>query len=325
MIVDLPDTTTSSISKTLVKIREEGGAVALGRVLTLVISTELGHEEEAIEAANDASREHPMRVIVISTTRGPLVPKDDPRLDAQIRVGGDAGASEVIVLKAYGDTASDEEGLVTGLLLPDAPVVAWWPGDAPDVVSQSPLGRIATRRITDAAAQRDPQGFLSNLTRTYCPGDTDFSWTRLTLWRAQLAAVLDQPPYESIKGIEVHGSADSPSTSLLAAWLQEALGVPARHELVTPAHGSSGIQGVRLHRTSGVIELERVSGSIVTLVQPNQPTHDISLPRRSLRDCLAEELRRLDPDELFGEVIVGSLGKLDKPTHTASIATRPHA
>jgi len=325
MIVDLPDTTTSNISKTLVKIREEGGAVALGRVLTLVISTELGHEEEAIEAANDASREHPMRVIVISTTREALVPKEDPRLDAQIRVGGDAGASEVIVLKAYGDTASDEEGLVTGLLLPDAPVVAWWPGDAPDVVSQSPLGRIATRRITDAAAQRDPQGFLANLSRTYSPGDTDFSWTRLTLWRAQLAAVLDQPPYESISGIEVHGSADSPSTSLLAAWLQEALGVPARHELVTPAHGSSGIQGVRLRRASGTVELERVSGSLVTLVQPNQPTHDISLPRRSLRDCLAEELRRLDPDELFGEVIVEGLGKLDEPTHTAPIAVRPHA
>ncbi|MDQ0000833.1 OpcA/G6PD domain-containing protein, partial [Pseudarthrobacter sulfonivorans] len=29
----------------------------------------------------------------------------------------------------------------------------------------------------------------------------------------------------------------------------------------------------------------------------------ISLPRRSLKDCLAEELRRLDPDEVFGEVI----------------------
>ena len=30
MIVDLPDTTTSALSKALVKIREEGGAVALG-------------------------------------------------------------------------------------------------------------------------------------------------------------------------------------------------------------------------------------------------------------------------------------------------------
>ena len=70
MIVDLPNTTTSRISKALVRIREEGGAVALGRVLTLVISTELGHEEAAIEAANDASREHPMRVIVLSGAAG---------------------------------------------------------------------------------------------------------------------------------------------------------------------------------------------------------------------------------------------------------------
>lgn len=319
MIVDLPNTTTSNISKTLVKIREEGGAVALGRVLTLVISTVLGHEEEAIEAANDASREHPMRVIVISTGTDTPTRKDEPRLDAQIRVGGDAGASEVIVLKAYGDTATDEEGLVTGLLLPDAPVVAWWPGEAPAIVSESPLGRIAQRRITDAAAQTDPRGFLNHLSETYAPGDTDFSWTRLTLWRAQLAAVLDQPPYEPITSVEVHGAPDSPSTGLLAAWLQMQLEVPARHELITPLHGSSGIQGVKLHRESGVIELERTNTNIVTLVQPNQPTHDISLVRRSLRDCLAEELRRLDPDELFGDVIQNGLQRLDAPTVTGSI------
>jgi glucose-6-phosphate dehydrogenase assembly protein OpcA len=314
MIVDLPDTTTSQISKSLVKIREEGGAVALGRVLTLVISTALGHEEEAIEAANDASREHPMRVIVISTDTEPDREQDTARLDAQIRVGGDAGASEVIVLRAYGDTASDEEGLVTGLLLPDAPVVAWWPGEAPPVAAESALGRISQRRITDAAAQSDPREFLNHLAATYQPGDTDFSWTRLTLWRAQLAAVLDQPPYEPITQAEVHGASDSPSTSLLAAWLQLQLQVEVRLELLLPSAASSGIQGVKLHRASGVIELERTHVSIATLTQPNQPVHDISLPRRNLRDCLAEELRRLDPDDLFGAVIQKGLGQLGQPS-----------
>ena len=94
MIIELPDTTVSKISRALVNVREEGGAVALGRVLTLLIVTRHGAEEEVIEAANDASREHPMRVIVV------MVGDEDaePRLDAQIRVGGDAGASEVIVL-----------------------------------------------------------------------------------------------------------------------------------------------------------------------------------------------------------------------------------
>jgi glucose-6-phosphate dehydrogenase assembly protein OpcA len=314
MIIELPDTTTSQISKTLVKIREEGGAVALGRVLTLIISTKLGEEEEAIEAANDASREHPMRVIVVSTS-GDSHNHSEARLDAQIRVGGDAGASEVIVVRAYGDTASDKEGLVTGLLLPDAPVVVWWPGDGPHNASQSALGRIAQRRITDAAAASNPLAALEHIAKTYAPGDTDFAWTRLTLWRAQLAAVLDQPPFESITSVEVDGSVDSPSTVLLAAWLQEQLQVEVELTMSNRSTGSSGIHGVRLHRASGTIELERAIPNIATLKQPGQPTHDISLPRRSLRDCLAEELRRLDPDWLFGEVIRDGVAQLEKTAH----------
>ncbi|WP_210505635.1 glucose-6-phosphate dehydrogenase assembly protein OpcA [Naasia sp. SYSU D00057] len=328
MIVDLPNTTTAGVSKALVKIREEGGAVALGRVLTLVIAAESGREEEAIEAANDASREHPMRVIVISHDEDS---RSDtaPRVDGQIRVGGDAGASEVVVLRAFGEAASHEETLVTGLLLPDAPVVAWWPGVAPDVVSQSPIGRIATRRITDASTQPNPLGFLNHLSSTYAPGDTDFAWTRLTLWRAQLAAVLDQPPYEPVIGVEVHGAEDSPSTALLAAWLGLQLEVPVSHEVSIRATGSSGIHAVRLVRRSGIIELDRPEGNIATLEQPGKPTHDVSLPRRSLRDCLAEELRRLGPDDLYGDVIRRGLPRLRGPVHVdaepigagASVAT----
>ncbi|MCU1416282.1 MAG: opcA [Schumannella sp.] len=312
MIVDLPDTTTSAISKSLVKIREENGVVALGRVLTLVIATPLGEEEEAIEAANDASREHPMRVIVLSKHPDGRQ-REAARLDAEIRVGGDAGASEVIVLRAYGDTAADEEGLVTSLLLPDAPVVVWWPRNHPQSPRNSPLGRIATRRITDAASADNPLQALESLGAHYSPGDTDFAWTRLTLWRAQLAAVLDQPPYEPVTGVQVSGSSDSPSTELLAAWLQQQLEVRVVLDITDPVDGVSGIHGVRLERASGPIILERLIPNVATLLQPNQPDHDISLPRRNLRDCLAEELRRLDPDDLFGEVVQNGLGALSAP------------
>jgi len=314
MIVDLPDTTTSALSKALVKIREEGGAVALGRVLTLVIVTDLGEEEEAIEAANDASREHPMRVIVLSRAAEPG--DEDARLDGQIRVGGDAGASEVVVLRAHGAAASDEQGLVTSLLLPDAPVVVWWPGEAPEVPSASALGRMAQRRITDAAEHADPVEALAALGRNYRPGDTDFAWTRLTLWRAQLAAVLDQPPYEPVERIRVSGAADSPSTELLGAWLRLQLDAPVELE-VSAATGTGGIHGVIMQRASGEIRLERTQQGVATLEQPGQPTHDISLPRRSLRDCLAEELRRLDPDDLFGEVVQKGLALLETPVARA--------
>lgn len=305
MIVELPDTTTSQVSKTLVKIREEGGAVALGRVLTLIIATAPGVAEEAIEAANDASREHPMRVIVVSSD--PSEADAPARLDAEIRVGGDAGASEVIVLRACGDAARDEESLIMGLLLPDAPVVTWWPGAAPASPGTSPLGRIAQRRITDASAQPDPQAALDVLRANYLPGDADFAWTRLTLWRAQLAAVLDQPPYTPVTAVHVTGAIDSPSTTLLAAWLHMQLGASTGYDLTPLDDGSHGIHGVVLDREPGPIELVRDVPGVATLRQPNQPVHDVALPRRSLRDCLADELRRLDPDELYGEVITDGL------------------
>jgi glucose-6-phosphate dehydrogenase assembly protein OpcA len=256
---------------------------------------------------------------VLSKNPDPSV-KEEPRLDAQIRVGGDAGASEVILLRAYGDTASDEDGLVTSLLLPDAPVVVWWPTHGPSEPSTSPLGKIAQRRITDAASAANPVQALKDLGMHYAPGDTDFAWTRLTLWRAQLAAVLDQPPFEPIDAVTVSGSSDSPSTELLAAWLQLALGVRVDMEITSPVHGSSGIHGVRLERASGSVELERVTPGVATLVQPNQPTHDISLPRRNLRDCLAEELRRLDPDDLFGEVVQRGVAQLAAPAPRRSKA-----
>lgn len=310
MIFDMPDTTTALVSKSLVSIREEGGAVALGRVLTLVISTAPGQEEEAIAAANEASREHPMRVIVLS------IPGESShitnRLDAEIRVGGDAGASEVIVLRAYGDVGSDERSLVTGLLLPDTPIVAWWPKDAPPVVSQSALGNMAQCRITDSAGSSNPMNRLGELSKTYAPGDADFAWTRITPWRTQLAAVLDQPPHDPITAITVTMSANSPSGQLLAAWLSLRLGVSVSIELTHHVPDDGSIHRVALARVDGDIILTQRNDKVARLEQPGQPTHDVSLSRRSLRDCLAEELRRLDPDVVYGDVVTRGLTFVSK-------------
>ncbi len=126
MIVDLPSTTTSAISKKLVRLRQDVGAMALSRVLTLVVVVDEQHAERAIEVANDASHQHPCRIIAVATGNKRGV----SRLDAQIRVGGDAGASEVVVLRLYGPLTRHGRSVVIPLLLPDSPVVAWWPTDA---------------------------------------------------------------------------------------------------------------------------------------------------------------------------------------------------
>ena len=67
---------------------------------------------------------------------------------------------------------------------------------------------------------------------------------------------------------------------------------------------------VRLERRSGDIVLDRPDGKTAALRQPEQPEHRIALPIRQLRECLAEELRRLDPDEVYAETLVNGLPRV---------------
>src|SRR3954464_10453100 len=66
MIVDLPGTTTNDINKKIIGLREEGGAITLSRVLTLVISLDSDDLlEDSIEAANFASGEPGTAMLVL--------------------------------------------------------------------------------------------------------------------------------------------------------------------------------------------------------------------------------------------------------------------
>ena len=300
MIIDLPETSTSAVAKKLVQLRNEVGAMALGRVLTLVIVVGPDDAEDVIEIATEASRQHPCRILVMisSSKRGAS------RIDAQIRIGGDAGASEVVVLRLFGPLAGHAPSVVTPLLLPDSPVVAWWPRQAPSDLSQDPIALLAARRITDAAEASRPRKALTQRAEHYRPGDTDLAWTRVTLWRGLLAAALDGPPYEPVLSASVSGAPDSPSTDLLAAWLAHALRVEVTR-VNTPE--GSGIRSVRLERHSGPIELVRPGDFVATMTQPGQPERRISLRRRRDAECLADELRRLDPDDIYDEVLRSGL------------------
>lgn len=303
MIIELPDTTTRDINRRLVEERDEGGAVALGRVLTLVIDAGAHDPEEAIDAANEASREHPCRIIVLSTIDG----RGDAHLAAQIRLGGDAGASEVIVLWPAGELRDHLDSLVTPLLLPDAPIVVWWPFDVPANPSQDQVGRMGVRRITDTTQCATPKATLRRLATTYTEGDTDLAWTRATLWRGLIAATLDQPPFEPVHRAVVTGEATHPSMDLMAAWLAWALRCPVE---IVRVQGAPAITEVRLSRASGDIVLDRPDGKTAELHQPGRPSHRIALPIRQLKECLVEELRRLDPDEVYGDVLTKGLAKV---------------
>lgn len=307
MIVDLPGTTTAALNKYLVKLRHDIGAMTLGRVLTMVIVVNESESEEAIEGANDASRQHPCRIIALISGEK----NGASRLDAQIRVGGDAGASEVVVLRLYGALASHGDSVLVPLLLPDSPVVAWWPNDAPLNVAESTIGQMAHRRITDAAEASDPRAEMKRRADNYQPGDTDLAWTRITLWRGLLAAALDQPPYEPVLEADVAGASDSPSADLMAGWLAQALQCPVSRTRTPPG---TGVTSVRLTRPSGDTDLLRPDGAVATLSPPGQPVRRISLARRDLAECLADELHRLDPDEVYARTLTHGLAMIERPT-----------
>jgi glucose-6-phosphate dehydrogenase assembly protein OpcA len=294
----MPDTTVTSVSKKLVQLRDSAGVVALGRVLTLIIETEFGEIETAVAAANGASRLHPARIIVLASE-----PKGGARLarlDAQIRVGGDAGASEVVVLRAYGAAASNPESLVTGLLLPDAPVVSWWPSGGPENPVATPFGQISQRRITDSA--RHSPSFLKKLAKNYQPGDGDMAWTRLTLWRSQLAALFERHLNRTVTAVEVMGGSKSPSADLLAAWLTLRLGVSCE---ITRKHNGKqihGVAGVKITFEDGFLSIMR-SSELAKIKQTGAPNSQVLLPRRSNQDCLIEDMRYLGEDFSYGEVL----------------------
>ncbi|RSX49592.1 glucose-6-phosphate dehydrogenase assembly protein OpcA [Bifidobacterium castoris] len=305
MIITMRDTETNEISNKIDELHEERGEVALGRVLTLLIVTDEDHLEHTLALANDASRDHPCRVIAIAPSSRRMTESEEDRtyLDAEVRIGADAGAGEIIVLRPRGGLIHHLDTLVTPLLVPDAPIVAWWPTEAPANPSKDLVGAMAQSRITDAMRSANPMRTVEDLRRNRSPKNVDMSWTRLTRWRALLAAMLDQPPHMRITAANVVGEADYLPKDLLAAWLAVSLDIPVSIETDAEA---TAICAVSLTREDGgVLSLVRCHDhdDIVTISVPGQSPQTIPLPMRSLGDCLSEELGRLYPDEIYAKVI----------------------
>jgi glucose-6-phosphate dehydrogenase assembly protein OpcA len=315
MTVHLENTNAGAIALGIAAERFVQGSSAVGRVLTLIIVADEAEQSDATRAAVRASREHPCRILVAIPRPG----RSAPRLDAAITVGGSDGLGEVVELRLRGPLAHHTESVLVPLLVPDAPVVVWWPGKAPDVPAEDPVGALGRRRITDCASAARPLAALEKKRTSHRDGDTDLAWTRLTPWRALLAAGLDQP-YDKITGGEVHAQQGNASGALLAAWLQSCLGVP-----FTLRHSRGpGVTMVRLRTRNGDITVARHDGLVACVSRPGFPDREAALPRRTLEELIAEELRRLDPDEILSETldVLGEITPAGAATRRRRAATK---
>ncbi|MEU0570958.1 glucose-6-phosphate dehydrogenase assembly protein OpcA [Nonomuraea sp. NPDC005983] len=299
----LTDTTAGKISAQLTLLRHQMGAPAIGMVLTLVVVCDERDQYDSLRAATEAAREHPSRILVVIKRE----PDETNRLDAELRIGENT-PGEVVVLRLYGELTDHADSVVSPLLLPDTPVVAWWPGTAPAVPSKDPIGKLCLRRITDA---KDSDGggiaALAARAKGYAPGDTDLAWARLTPWRSLLAAAFDQPVGKVRRGV-VEAATAHPSAPLLAAWLSERLGAQIK---VADSSGP-GLTSVRLATSDGDLMVSRSDARLAKLSRPGQPDRNVALARRQTSELLAEELRRLDSDEIY-EAALKRLARTYKP------------
>ncbi|AOH46278.1 OpcA protein [Propionibacterium sp. NM47_B9-13] len=291
MIVTLSDTTASTIGAAIVEARRTVGSGS-GLVHTLICICDSSHFDAAFDAARDAARQHPSRLLMVVTTRSR---KD--KLDAEVHAG-EGTPGDVIVLRLSGAMAKRPASVILPLLLPDSPVIAWWPFSGPDDLASDPIGALADRRITDSAADKDPCKALTRRAAHLTEGDSDLCWARTTGWRALAAAALDQHPV-TVKFARVESAADNAPAMLLAAWLGLRLGV----QVERAASDAPGISAIIMATAGGDIEIRRRSGRYAVYRIPGEPARGVALDRRNVQMLIGEELRRLGPDDAFTTVM----------------------
>lgn len=310
MIINLENTNSAKISSALLSARRSAGSPAMGMVLTLIIVCDEDGYEEALQASTAAGREHPSRILLVVTASG-----RQASLDAEVRIG-EGNPGEVVIIRMRGAVARHPASVIRPLLLPDSPVVIWWPGKCPSDPATDALAQLARRRITDAMGTPRPRVTLEATAHNYAPGDNDLTWTRLTSWRALLAAALDQYPAKVSK-VEIEAERNNASADLLAAWLENRLKVPVTQ---TVSDGP-GITAARMTTAAGDIAITRPDGLLASYSVPGQPNRLVALKRRDVAELITEELRRMDPDDVFEEVLKAMLKRRARAKKTTAKKT----
>jgi glucose-6-phosphate dehydrogenase assembly protein OpcA len=212
-------------------------------VLTLLAIVNNAHEvERATNTIADLTSRHPNRAIVINTDTN----HDPELLDAWVQAhcqipnpGRPQVCCEQITIAAGSQAQSLVPGTVLPLLVPDLPVILWWPNGDPFKSSLFlRLRELADRLVIDSATSEEPLQTLLQLHSLLADQQAcnigDMVWGRLTAWRELIAQFFDPPamvPHLSqitrlwIAYAYIPEQGRDPSQALLlAGWLGSRLG-----------------------------------------------------------------------------------------------------
>ncbi|GAA0425773.1 glucose-6-phosphate dehydrogenase assembly protein OpcA [Actinoplanes capillaceus] len=299
-MIGLWDTTGTEVVKALAAERRSAGGVASGLALTLVSVVEEKKVREAEAAATIAAAAHPCRLLIV--VRSDVEGRS--RLDAEIVVGGRLGPAEAVVMRMYGRLALHAESVVMPLLAPDVPVVTWWHEEPPNMIANDFLGVVADRRITDSAQSPDPVAALRQRAADYAPGDTDLTWTRITLWRTLVAGAFDSTEAR-VTGAKIVAPDRDPTAWLMLGWLKSRLGI---EPVLEHTDRAPRMYSVELQCENGdCVRVTREEGTAL-FSRTGQEDRYMPLPKRPVGDELAEELRRLDADQIYADALGAMAG-----------------
>jgi len=286
--------------------------------------TEVSHTLDALSVTN------PSRTLILLAQHDRSAAKLEAEVSAQTRTeSGHRVTTERVLLHAHGDVAAHLASLVTPLLIPDLPVVLWWPG-RPDFDNPlfDDLCELADRLVVDTDEGFGPPDLkrLLEIARRDHAGASigDFNWARLIPWRHLAAQFFDIPGMlahlTQIHGVAVYHGRDGSTTQarLLGGWIQgrmASVGIDVPVEFrpddayehgvcrfVIYSRGPDGQARFSIsHQPGGRLSTE------VRVDAQDFVDRTVRLTRRAAEELLAIELTLPGHDALFEEALAASL------------------
>lgn len=278
------------------------GTVASVRVCTLnlVACAPCPNAANSIgSVVRDVTTAHPNRTFLLINEPDARESKLEAWVQANCQMstpGTPQVCGEQISIHSYGSAVSQVAGLILSLLLPDLPVVLWWPGRAPfDSPLFNRLYHMIDRMIVDSATFTNPDRDLVDIATQLYPFPipspsgyviSDLNWLRLTPWRELITQFFDTRPLTDYLYrldtiiIEYESAPDQKpnriQAMLLVGWLATCLGwTPIEQESV---HTDGAGVRLRLRRvtTSPLSDAVRVVNVEIRPVPVTHALHAIA-------------------------------------------------
>jgi glucose-6-phosphate dehydrogenase assembly protein OpcA len=296
--------------------KQHGGPTVLRAcAMTLIVATDDSDTGfAASQTITDLMREHAGRGIVVTVS-----PAAERSLEARVvaqcwKPFGKAQqiCSEQIEILAQPESWSTLDATLTGLTVPDLPVIFWCrhrgvlhkTASASDRAGLEAVMDLATKVVVDTKGI-EAASVIELLAHWHAQGRVvaDLEWTRLTGWREPLAHLFDYPEsgirFSAFHTVEIEYTDEQ--LQLSALYLGGWLSTP-RHARVIfrRVNGfAPGIHGVHLISDTETIVFERASSECATLRSTHGPERKYPMGEPSLTALMTEELSLMGFDPAY--------------------------